>query len=104
VLPGISQGQNSFPLVQQGFTTPENQRTGEFSQIISDYDQQHTFITVKSSCRKIFNKQKQAHICKFSILNNQQNRSTPVLACNELILKLSEHSLTDSEEVVLIKF
>jgi hypothetical protein len=60
---------------------------------------------VESSFRKIFNKQKENHIRKFSVLNNQQNRvlPTPASASEEFILNLSEHILTDSEEVVLMK-
>jgi hypothetical protein len=66
-------------------------------------DQQRIFTAVECSFRKIFNKQKQTHIRKFSALNNQQNRPTPVSASNKFVLNLSEHTLTDAEEAVLMK-
>jgi hypothetical protein len=65
--------------------------------------QQRIFTAVESSFRKIFNKQKQTDIRKFSALNNQQDRPTPVSASNKFILSLSEHILTDAEEAVLMK-
>jgi hypothetical protein len=68
-------------------------------------DQQCIFTAVKSSFRKIFNKQNATHIRKFSVLTNQQNSvlPTPASTSKKLILHLSEHILTDSEESVLRK-
>jgi hypothetical protein len=63
------------------------------------------FTGVESSLRNIFNKIKAIHICKFSLLSNQQNRvlSTPASASKKFIINLSKYVLTDSEEAVLMK-
>jgi hypothetical protein len=66
-------------------------------------DRQRIFTAVESSFRKIFNKQKHTHNQKFSALNIQQDRPTPVSASNKFVLNLSEHVLTDAEEAVLVK-
>jgi hypothetical protein len=66
-------------------------------------DQQRIFTVAESSFRKLFKKQKQTYIRKFSVLNTQENRPTPVSASNKFILSLSEHILTDSEKAVLMK-
>jgi hypothetical protein len=67
-------------------------------------DQQWIFTTVGSSFRKIFCKQKEIHIHKFSHLNNQQNRAstTPASAYKKFILNLSKYVLTESEEAVAV--
>jgi hypothetical protein len=60
---------------------------------------------VESSFGNIFSKQKEFHIRKFSLLNNQQNKvsSTSASDSKKFILNLSKHVLIDSEEAVLMK-
>jgi hypothetical protein len=67
---------------------------------VNSSDQQRIFTAVESSFKKIFNKQKDIHIRKFSHLKSQQNRAstTPAPASKKFILNLSRHVLTDSEE------
>jgi hypothetical protein len=59
-------------------------------------EQQRIFTAVESSFTKIFNKQEEIHIRKFSIPNNEQISvlPTPATASNKLTLSLWEHILT----------